>query len=47
MIELLRAYVGPDRGEAIYECRECGTGVDGPDERCPRCGAAVVRYEVG
>ena len=35
-----------DGARAIYECRRCGTALDGPESECPYCGLTdVVRFE--
>ena len=33
--------------EVVYECRSCGTTVQGEDDTCPYCSLSqIVRYEV-
>jgi rubrerythrin len=32
----------------VYECRQCGTTLDGRDNCCPACGGThVAEYEIG
>ncbi|SHH20899.1 hypothetical protein SAMN05443636_2039 [Halobaculum gomorrense] len=36
-----------NRTEVYWECRRCGTTVDGATEECPTCGSAqIARYEM-
>ena len=37
----------PNASTVVYECRRCGTSLDGEVERCPHCGlTSVARYEI-
>jgi rubrerythrin len=32
---------------SVYECRRCGTTLDGPEDACPNCGSTdVAAYEL-
>ncbi|GAA0679716.1 hypothetical protein ACFQDG_12220 [Natronoarchaeum mannanilyticum] len=38
---------GPDPGDVLFECRDCGTSLGTGSETCPECGSdGVVRYEL-
>jgi rubrerythrin len=45
---VLPALVRPGRREGQYfECRNCGTGVDGDECVCPACGSGeIAGYEI-
>jgi rubrerythrin len=43
----LPALVRPDRERQYFECRNCGTRVDGDECACPACGSGeIAGYEV-
>lgn len=34
--------------QSFFECRHCGTTVDGPDDTCPACGSdEIACYQLG
>lgn len=44
---LRRRLVERSRPSVVFECRRCGTTLDGPDQSCPACQRCdVVRFEV-
>lgn len=48
MIRTIKQLIGgPDHGDVVFECRDCGTSLGTESERCPECGSdGVVRYEL-
>lgn len=44
LVSRVRSWLADDG--VVYECRNCGTTLDAPEDGCPACGAEeIVRYE--
>jgi rubrerythrin len=45
VVRALRRVVGSEAG--LYECRHCGTTLDGEESTCPNCGTGeIAHYEL-
>ena len=47
VFEFVKLLARDTSSRIIYECRRCGTTLDGEDADCPYCGPApIVRFEL-
>lgn len=42
IVSLKRVFERGTPTTELWECRDCGTGVDGPASGCPACGSTEI-----